>query len=178
MARGCCLWVVTSPPISHIHKPNYLVDGPVLKQTDLFLLGANLTINPVLAGEHPDIKINFNVATGDISANHPKHEDEDVAWEPYQEQPAIIPRCTTVYIICRQTPWCIPIENRTGVTIKDVFSALYQFHSTEYITEDEWSALSARTQDKIKRLAKQVSNLFAYIEIGFCPFAMCPLKDG
>lgn len=155
-----------------------MVDGPVLKQTDLFLLGANLTINPVLAGEHPDIKINFNVATGDISANHPKHEDEDVAWEPYQEQPAIIPRCTTVYIICRQTPWCIPIENRTGVTIKDVFSALYQFHSTEYITEDEWSALSARTQDKIKRLAKQVSNLFAYIEIGFCPFAMCPLKDG
>jgi len=134
-------------------------DGPVLKQTDIFLLGATLTINPLLTGEHPDIKINFNVATGDIAANHPKDEDQDVAWEPYQEQPAVLPRCTTLYILCRQTPWCIPVENRTGVTVKDVFSALYQFHANDFITEDEWNALPAKTHEKIKRLAKQDPNL-------------------
>jgi hypothetical protein len=60
----------------------------------------------------------FNVATGDISANHPKKEEEEVSWEPYQDQPAVLPRCTTVYILCRQSPWCVPVENRTGVTVK------------------------------------------------------------
>ncbi|PVF98348.1 hypothetical protein CPB86DRAFT_774908 [Serendipita vermifera] len=129
--------------------------GPTLKQTDIYLLGATLTINPLLTGEHPDIRIEFNVATGDITAHNPKDEGEPMGWEPYQEQPAVLPRCTSIYIICRQTPWCIPIENRTGVTIKDVFSALYSFHSNDYIIEDEWNALPPKTQEKIKRLAKQ-----------------------
>lgn len=129
--------------------------GPVLKQTDLYLLGATMSVNPVLTEEHPDVKINFNIATGDISANNPKNEEEEVSWEPFQDQPAVLPRCTTIYILCRQSPWCVPVENRTGVTVKDVFSALYQFHSNEFITEDEWSALPLKTQDKIKRLAKQ-----------------------
>lgn len=34
-----------------------LLDGPVLKQTDLYLLGATVQVNPVLTDDHPDIKI-------------------------------------------------------------------------------------------------------------------------
>ena len=49
-------------------------------------------------------------------------------------------------------PHCDPI-------LQDVFSALYQFHANEFITEDEWTALPPKTQDKIKRLAKLVSNV-------------------
>ncbi|CCA70575.1 hypothetical protein PIIN_04512 [Serendipita indica DSM 11827] len=133
--------------------------GPVMKQTDIFLLGVTLTVNPVLTGDHPDIRINFNVSTGDITAQNPKDDKEEPPWEPYQEQPAVLPRCTTLYIICRQTPWCIHIENRTGVTVKDVFTSLYAFHSNEFITEDEWNALPPKTQDRIKRMARQDGNL-------------------
>ncbi|KAG8798139.1 hypothetical protein FRB91_006970 [Serendipita sp. 411] len=91
--------------------------GPVMKQTDLYLLGAALTINPILSGDHPDVKISFNVASGEIAATNPK-TDEELEWAPFQEQPAVLPRCTTLYILCKQTPWCIHVENRTGVTVK------------------------------------------------------------
>jgi hypothetical protein len=71
MVGWCCLyalfhrdWVVLLMlRIMQIWLPINVVvllcflDGPVLKQTDLYLLGATMQVNPVLAEEHPDIKI-------------------------------------------------------------------------------------------------------------------------
>ena len=47
-----------------------MIDGPVLSQTDLYLLNTELELNPILAGTHGSFHLLFNVATGSIPFLH------------------------------------------------------------------------------------------------------------
>lgn len=40
------------------------VDGPVLSQTDLYLLNPHLEVNPILQLQNPKFVLSFNLATG------------------------------------------------------------------------------------------------------------------
>jgi len=47
-------------------------DGPVLTQTELYLLGTELEINPILANKHRTFHLVFNLVTGPSSyVTHP-----------------------------------------------------------------------------------------------------------
>jgi hypothetical protein len=47
-------------------------DGPVLSQTDLYLLNTELEIHPILANKHGSFHLVFNLVTGSLSfVSHP-----------------------------------------------------------------------------------------------------------
>lgn len=42
----------------------YWTDGPVLSQTDLYLLNTELEVNPILEGKVPKYQLQFHLVTG------------------------------------------------------------------------------------------------------------------
>ena len=53
------------PDIVSVLSDRCVVDGPVLTQTDLYLLGTELQINPILQHEgDTDFHLVFNLSTG------------------------------------------------------------------------------------------------------------------
>jgi len=126
--------------------------GPVLSQTDIYLLGATLIVNPLLLQlSNSSHHIQFNIQTGvsSLIATSNPGDLQEVTAEHY-EQPAVLPRCTVIHVITRHSPWCLTVENEQGVTVRDLLSRLFTFYD-ELITEPEWSSLSAHHQHLIKR---------------------------
>ncbi|KAF8638791.1 hypothetical protein AX17_001850 [Amanita inopinata Kibby_2008] len=121
-------------------------DGPVLSQTDLYLLKPVLEIHPILANQH-QFHLSFNLITGQTSGDEP-----NVPFDK-KDEPATIPRVAQLYIITRHSPWCTVIMNERGVTMADVCTTIWKDYTEHHVTDAEFATLPARVQDQVKRIA-------------------------
>lgn len=49
---------------NHMGIQTIRTDGPVLSQTDLYLLNTELDVNPILEGKVPNYQLQFHLVTG------------------------------------------------------------------------------------------------------------------
>ncbi|KAF8810045.1 hypothetical protein BYT27DRAFT_6499238 [Phlegmacium glaucopus] len=125
--------------------------GPVLSQTDLYLLNTDLEINPILEGKVPSYQMQFHLVTGfSTSASRAPESDGSVMGK---DEPATLPRISQMIIISRLSPWCTIIKRESGVTVADVCSSIYKDYTEQDITELEFKSLNPRSQDQLRRSA-------------------------
>jgi len=125
--------------------------GPVLSQTDLYLLNTELELNPILEGKVPDHQLQFHLVTGfATSLSRATEADGSIMGK---DEPATLPRVSRLVVISRVSPWCTIITRETGVTIADVCSSIYKDYTEHDITEAEFSKLNPRSQDQLRRSA-------------------------
>ncbi|KAL0947674.1 hypothetical protein HGRIS_013762 [Hohenbuehelia grisea] len=129
--------------------PSY---GPVLSQTDLYLLNTDLELNPILTGNHGAFHLVFNLATGQTGGFNPASRDQDLPFSQ-KEEPATLPRVTELIVITEISPWCTTVKNERGVTLGDVCSAVWKDYTEHFVTDAEFQALPPRLQDQIRRMA-------------------------
>jgi len=124
--------------------------GPVLTQTDLYLLNTELEINPILEGKGPN-QLQFHLVTGfATSISRPADADGSIMGK---DEPATLPRVSRLVVISRLSPWCTIVSRDTGVTIADVCSTIYKDYTEHDITEAEFGKLNPRSQDQLRRSA-------------------------
>ncbi|KAH8824533.1 hypothetical protein DL96DRAFT_1614354 [Flagelloscypha sp. PMI_526] len=123
--------------------------GPVLTQTDVYLLKIPLELNPILKGEHEEFQLVFNLVTGETGGFNHDSRDRDLEFTQ-KRQPATIPRVDTLYVISTLAPWCHTVTNPTGVTLEDVLNTI-QRDLQHQITDPEIVSLPPRLQDQITR---------------------------
>jgi hypothetical protein len=85
-------------------------DGPVLSQTDLYLLQPELVLHPILTMSHPGFHLVFNLQTGQTGGFNPGARDEDLPFTA-KEEPATLPRVQELILITENSPWCTIIKN-------------------------------------------------------------------
>ncbi|KAJ3505014.1 hypothetical protein NLJ89_g7637 [Agrocybe chaxingu] len=119
--------------------------GPILSQTDLYLLNTDLQLNPILEGKLDNQPLQFHLVTGFTTSGSRELAGKD--------EPATLPRVTQLIVISRLSPWCTIIKKDTGVTIGDVCSAIYKEYTDHDITDAEFQTLNARLQEQVKRTA-------------------------
>jgi len=125
--------------------------GPVLSQTDLYLLNTELELNPILEGKIQTQQLQFHLVTGfATSASRAPDGDGSILGK---DEPATLPRVSRLVVISRVSPWCTIITRETGVTIADVCSTIYKDYTEHDITEAEFSKLNQRSQDQLRRSA-------------------------
>src|SRR6267154_1679036 len=131
-------------PFPYYAALNDAADGPVISQTDLYLLKPNLQINPILTKSHNFILI-FNLLTGAsfILANQISkiscslicegytggfNEQQTDRDHPFEQanQPATLPRVSVMHIITERSPWCTTIRNESGVTLGDICGQMHK----------------------------------------------------
>lgn len=120
--------------------------GPVLTQTDLYLLKPELEIHPILQQKYANFHLLLNISTG-------QSQDETGNDFREKEEPAVLPRVDQLYIISEFSPWCTTVKNEKGVTLTDVCSAVWQEYASNYVTDAEMASLSTRGQEQVKRAA-------------------------
>jgi len=125
--------------------------GPVLSQTDLYLLQPDLEINPVLTGSHPTFQLVFNILTGQSGGLNSGDRDRDLQFTQKTE-PATLPRVAQLIIITPHSPWCTIVKNDKGVTNEDVINCLWKEYA-EQVTEAEFASVPPRVQEHIRRTA-------------------------
>ncbi|KAI8974263.1 hypothetical protein BD414DRAFT_498622 [Trametes punicea] len=130
--------------------------GPVLSQTDLYLLDAQLELHPVLANESPSFQLTFNLSTGHSSGYNPETRDHDLPFNQ-KEEPATLPRVEELIIITEVSPWCTIVRNPQGVTLGDVVTTLYKEYSEKLVTDKEFDSLPPRQQEQLRRYAASAS---------------------
>lgn len=118
--------------------------GPVLTQTDLYLLKPELEIHPILQQKYAKFHLLFNISTGQDDTGNDFRE---------KEEPAVLPRVDQLYIISEFSPWCTTVKNEKGVTLMDVCSAVSQEYASNYVMDVEMASLSTRGQEQVKRAA-------------------------
>jgi len=124
--------------------------GPVLSQTDLYLLNTELEINPILDGKGSN-QLQFHLVTGfATSISRPNDADGSIMGK---DEPATLPRVSRLVVISRLSPWCTIITRETGVTIADVCSTIFKDYTEHDITEAEFNKLNPRSQDQLRRSA-------------------------
>ncbi|KIM49565.1 hypothetical protein M413DRAFT_438755 [Hebeloma cylindrosporum] len=128
--------------------PSY---GPVLQQTQLYILGATLDLNPILEGKDQKNPLQFHVVTGFTTTGGTRGPNDGNVHG--KDQPATLPRVDQLIIISRISPWCTIVKNEHGVTIGDVCSAIYKDYTENSVTEAEFAALNARAKEQLKRTA-------------------------
>ncbi|KAJ3994681.1 hypothetical protein F5050DRAFT_1772406 [Lentinula boryana] len=126
--------------------------GPVLSQTDLYLLKTDLQLNPILAGADGGFHLLFNLATGQTGGFNPDSRDRDLAFTA-KDEPATLPRVTQLIIITEISPWCTIVKNERGVKLVDVCTQIWKDYSDHYATDAEFASLPLRLQDQVKRTA-------------------------
>ncbi|KAG7096607.1 hypothetical protein E1B28_004024 [Marasmius oreades] len=134
--------------------------GPVLSQTDLYLLKAELELNPILTSSAPNFNLIFNISSGHTTGINPAGpQDRDLGFTTKDEF-ATVPRVTRLILITRLSPWCTIVDNENGVTLKDICEAIWKDYSENYITDAEFSAINPRVQEAVKRTAmsRQAAN--------------------
>jgi hypothetical protein len=119
--------------------------GPVLSQTDLYLLNTHLELNPILEGKLENHNLQFHLLTG-LTA----HGDNNIYGK---DEPATLPRVTQLIVISHYSPWCTIIKKETGVTIGDVCSTIFKEYMEHEVTDAEFGSLNPRYQDIMKRTA-------------------------
>lgn len=125
--------------------------GPVLSQTDLYLLGTELEINPILANQH-NFHLVFNLVTGQTGGFNNNARDRDLTFTA-KDEPATLPRVAQLMIITEISPWCTIIKNERGVTMGDVCTMIWKDYTDHYVTDVEFGALPPRLQEQVKRTA-------------------------
>ncbi|KAF8126572.1 hypothetical protein JVT61DRAFT_2749 [Boletus reticuloceps] len=127
--------------------------GPVLSQTDLYLLNTELQLHPILHGTDPGFHLIFNLVTGSTGGFNNEARDRDIPFTA-KDEPATLPRVTDLIIITELSPWCTIVHNDRGVTTGDVCGTIWKEYTENYITEAEFSSLPARLQEQVKRVAQ------------------------
>ncbi|KIK04030.1 hypothetical protein K443DRAFT_443362 [Laccaria amethystina LaAM-08-1] len=125
--------------------------GPVLSQTDLYLLGTELEINPILANKH-NFHLVFNLVTGQTGGFNNNARDRDLTFTA-KDEPATLPRVAQLMIITEISPWCTIIKNERGVTMGDVCTMIWKDYTEHYVSDAEFGALPPRLQEQVKRTA-------------------------
>jgi len=125
--------------------------GPVLTQTDLYLLGTELQLNPILMNVDDAFHLVFNLITGQTGGFNPDARDRDLPFE--KDEPATLPRVQELIIITEISPWCTIVRNERGVTMSDICTAMWKEYTENYVTEPEFGALPPRLQEQVKRTA-------------------------
>ena len=118
-------------------------DGPVLSQTELYLLRPELELHPILTGSDGSFHLVMNMQTGAsftstytplrLTLPHPglmggfnagsaASDSEFVK----KDEPATLPRVQQLYIISDLAPWCTTVHNDAGVTLENICRALFQ----------------------------------------------------
>lgn len=100
-------------------------DGPVLSQTDLYLLNTELDINPILTATSGSFQLQFNLSTGQTSGFNAEARDRDLPFTA-KDEPATLPRVGEIVIITELSPWCTIVKNPQGVTLNDVCTAVWK----------------------------------------------------
>ncbi|KAI0085965.1 hypothetical protein BDY19DRAFT_895853 [Irpex rosettiformis] len=126
--------------------------GPVLSQTDLYLLNPTLEINPILAGTSSAFQLQFNIATGLTGGFNADVRDRELPFTA-KDEPATLPRVAELVIITELSPWCTIVKNPQGVTLNDVCQAVWKEYTENNVTDKEFESLPPRVQEHIKRLA-------------------------
>ncbi|KAF9009546.1 hypothetical protein BDQ17DRAFT_1388378 [Cyathus striatus] len=132
--------------------------GPVLSQTDLYLLKTPLEIHPIFAGTAPDFTLAYSLAEGRAGGFNAHERDRDLALTA-KDEPATLPRVQKLIIITRCSPWCTTVENERGVTLQDVLTGLWTDYGEAYVSEAEFQSLNPRLQETVRRVA--TSNIAA-----------------
>ncbi|KIY48223.1 hypothetical protein FISHEDRAFT_43787 [Fistulina hepatica ATCC 64428] len=145
--------------------------GPVLTQTELYLLRPELEVNPLLKGTSKNFHFVFNIATGQkggFNTTSGPDRERDVPFTQGAE-PATLPRVQQLYLINELSPWCTTVRNETGVTIEDVCNALFREYGDNFITEAELNSVGARLKHVIQRQAMSRMNVGGWGSGGFSP---------
>ncbi|KAL7282914.1 hypothetical protein ACG7TL_002331 [Trametes sanguinea] len=122
--------------------------GPVLSQTDLYLLGAELELNPILKNESGSFQLIFNIST--------ESRDRDIPFTQ-KDEPATLPRVEELIIITDCSPWCTIVKNPQGVTLGDIVTTLFKEYSEKMVTDKEFESLPPRQQEQLRRYAASAS---------------------
>ncbi|KAH9483650.1 hypothetical protein JR316_0003120 [Psilocybe cubensis] len=129
--------------------------GPVLSQTDLYLLNSGqnteLELNPIIEGKLDKVPLQFNLISG-YSGSMVTNPNGEAVMQG-RDEPATLPRVSQLIVISRHSPWCTIVKKETGVTIGDLCSALFKEYTENYVTDAELSTVPARVQDHMKRTA-------------------------
>jgi len=126
--------------------------GPVLSQTDLYLLNTPLELNPILANSHNSFHLVFNLINGQTVGFNPNARDRDLSFTA-KDEPATLPRVSQLIIITEISPWCTIVRNDRGVTMSDVCTTVWKDYTDHYVTDAEFAALPPRFQEQVKRVA-------------------------
>ncbi|KAF9234501.1 hypothetical protein BU15DRAFT_78986 [Melanogaster broomeanus] len=129
--------------------------GPVLSQTDLYLLNTELQLNPILQGTNKAFNLMFNIVPREVSTQEAR--DRDIPFTA-KDEPATLPRVTDLIIITELSPWCTMVHNPRGVTMSDVCTTIWKEYTENYITEQEFNSLSPRLQEQVKRVSQNNQN--------------------
>ncbi|OCH88248.1 hypothetical protein OBBRIDRAFT_692655, partial [Obba rivulosa] len=127
--------------------------GPILTQTDLYLLDADLELHPVLRAEQDSFQLVLNLMSGQMAGYNADARDHDLPIADVKDQPATFPRVDQLIIITEISPWCTIVRNPSGVTIGDVCNTLVSDYRENAVTDAEMSSLPPRVQDSIRRAA-------------------------
>ncbi|KAH7928141.1 hypothetical protein BV22DRAFT_1030959 [Leucogyrophana mollusca] len=130
--------------------------GPVLSQTDLYLLNTELQLNPILQGSNPAFHLIFNLLDGSTGGFNPEARDRDLPFTA-KDEPATLPRVTDLIVITELSPWCTVIHNDRGVTMSDVCGHIWKDYTENHVTEAEFNSLPPRLQEQVKRASSHNS---------------------
>ncbi|CDO71897.1 hypothetical protein BN946_scf184940.g44 [Trametes cinnabarina] len=133
------------------------IDGPVLSQTDLYLLNAELELNPILKNESNAFQLIFNLSSGQSSGYNPETRDRDIPFTQ-KDEPATLPRVEELIIITECSPWCTIVKNPQGVTLGDVITTLFKEYSEKMVTDKEFESLPPRQQEQLRRYAASAAS--------------------
>ncbi|KAF5324954.1 hypothetical protein D9611_004135 [Ephemerocybe angulata] len=127
--------------------------GPVLSQTDLYLLGVPLEIHPILKSADASFHLQFDLTNGSTVGWDSSDRSREIPFTQ-RDQPATMPRVSQVIIITHSSPWCTVVMNDNGVTLGDVCIKLWQEYSQNNITDAEFNCLPSRMQEAVRRTAQ------------------------
>ncbi|GLB35565.1 hypothetical protein LshimejAT787_0211300 [Lyophyllum shimeji] len=131
--------------------------GPVLSQTDLYLLKTELELHPILLGKHSTFHLVFNILTGQTSGFNQDARDRDLAFTA-KDEPATMPRVSQVIIITPHSPWCTIVKNERGVTMADICTQIWKDYTDNTVTDAEFASVPPRVQEQIRRCAMHNRN--------------------
>jgi len=126
--------------------------GPVLSQTDLYLLNPKVELHPIMTHSAKGFHLNFNLASGQTGGFNADNPDREIPFA-VKDEVATLPRMSELIIITAATPWCTIIKNDHGVSMADICGALWREYTDNFVTEGEFSALPPIMQDRVKRTA-------------------------
>jgi len=139
--------------------------GPVLSQTDLYLLGVPLELHPILRNTDDAFHLAFDLRSGDVGGFDPANRDRAIPFTQ-RHQPATLPRVTQLILITKWSPWCTIVKaaaDGVGVTLEDVCTALRDDYG-RVITDPEREGLKPRQQDQLRRYATMNANQLSHAQ--------------
>ncbi|KAJ3487089.1 hypothetical protein NLI96_g3780 [Meripilus lineatus] len=126
--------------------------GPVLSQTDLYLLKPELELNPILRNANDKFQLIFNISSGQTVGFNHEARDRDLPFNA-KDEPATLPRVAELIIITDLSPWCTIVRNANGVTMNDICTTVWKEYTDNMVTDKEFESLPSRLQEQVRRHA-------------------------